>query len=478
MASSPTSLADRLRALVPPGVGGLGWVATSTWGIQTFRLATLAVLVNFLPPADFGFFAFALAIFTVAQPIAGLGLPGAMVVAARLERSDVATALVLSLASGLIVAGMLGTGLMLLQRLNPQMDQFNILFWMTPGLVLSTIANTALAIPRRDRRFKALSVAMLAGEAVGALAAILLAYCGYGLISLTTRYVATAAVMSIAGLWIMRHRLHLPSASTARPLVLLGLPIAGSELLAAARHRGDELLIGALFGATILGLYSVSRRYIDALRAALPAVIGDHAWPILASMREDQHRFSEQLRRSQLLVAALVWPAFVVAIVLAPVWIPFLLGEEWVGATPVAQVLGLAALIQTALAIPLVALVGMGHTRASLRIDAVVTMITLLAIAGGAPFGMHGLLAGLLLATLVSLPYRYVVLRKLLDQRMDRFASHLVLPLGANAALSVVLETLVLPLSARTGPVLTGLLSAAIAGLVPLAVYRLRRNVA
>lgn len=453
-------------------------MATSSWGIQAFRLATLAVLVNFLLPAEFGFFAFALAIFTVAQPIAGLGLPGAMVVAPKLEQADVAAALAMSLVSGLLVAGLLGTGLLLLQWLNPQMDQFDILFWMVPGLVLSTIANTALAIPRRDRRFRALSVAMLAGEAVGAISAILLAYRGFGLVSLTARYVATAAVMCLAGLWLTRHRLHLPSASAARPLILLGLPIAGSELLAAARNRGDELLIGALFGATILGLYSVSRRYIDALRAALPAVIGDHAWPILAAMREDQRRFSKQLRRSQLLVAALVWPTFVLAIVLAPVWVPFLLGGEWIGAVPVARVLGLAALIQTALAIPLVALVGMGHTRARLRIDVVVTMFTLLTIAGGAPFGMQGLLAGLLLAALVSLPYQYMVLRKLLEHRIDGIARDLVFPLVTNIVLAVILVTLVLPSSDRIGPVLTGLLAAAIAGFVPLAVHRMRRNVA
>ena len=91
-----------------------------------------------------------------------------------------------------------------------------------------------------------------------------------------------------------------------------GLPVAGSELLTAVRNRGDELFIGALFGAVVLGIYSIARRYIDALRSALPAVIGDHAWPVLASLRDEKAGFTRQLRRSLVLTAAFVWPVFVV----------------------------------------------------------------------------------------------------------------------------------------------------------------------
>jgi hypothetical protein len=78
----------------------------------------------------------------------------------------------------------------------------------------------------------------------------------------------------------------------------------------------------------------------------------------------------------------------------------------------------------------------------------------------------------------VSLPYQYLILRKLLDHRMDGIAKALVVPFGANAVLAAVLVTLVLPLSAQIGQMLTGLVAAAIAGLVPLALHRLRRNVA
>lgn len=468
-------LLSRIGIVPPGGLQGIGWVAASVWGTQAVRLATLAVLANFLVPATFGFFTFALAIFTVAQPVVGLGLSGALVVKPELEENAVATALATSALAGLAGMIVLFAGLTVMRGLDPQLDQLRVLGFMIPGLLFANIANAALAMPRRDKNFRALGMAMLGGEIAGSAVGIGLAVAGQGIESLVWRYVVTAGAMALFGLWLVRSHVAMPRVRSARSLLRYGLPVAGSETLAALRNRGDELLIGALFGATVLGVYSIARRYVDALRAALPAVIGEHAWPVLASLRDHNAAFARQLRRSLLLVAGFVWPAFAALAVLASQWIPALLGPEWSPAIRVVRVLCVVAVIQSALAIPVLAVVGLGHTAARLRMDIALTLTTLIAIVALARFGMPGLLGAFLVANLLILPYQFRVVSRHLPTPLRDILSALLLPLVANLLLVAALALLVAWGAEPLGRLPTLAIGVAMSGLVPLAMILRRR---
>ncbi|GEM_PF-2201685 len=469
-------LLARIGVVPPQGMHGIGWVAMATWGTQAVRLATLAVLANFLAPNTFGFFAFALAVFTVAQPVAGLGISGALVVKPELQDGTIATALALAAAAGIAAMAVLFAGLLIMRSLDPQLDELRSLGFMIPGLLFANIANAALAVSRRRKEFRKLGLAILAGEAAGGVTGIALAAGGWGIDSLVWRYVATAAAMALIGVSMLRRDLALPRLRSIRGLLHYGLPVSGSETLAALRNRGDELLIGALFGATVLGIYSIARRYVDALRAALPSVIGDHAWPVLASLRDRNAAFADQLRRSLMLVAWIVWPAFVAVAALAPVWVPAVLGTEWSPAVRVVRMLCLVAMIQSVFAIPILAIVGLGHTGARLRLDVALTLTTLTMIGLLASFGMLGLLSALLLANLLVLPYEYRVVARRLPIDLKGPIAALPIPLGINLLLLVALIALAkfAPIATSPWPVLA--IGLALAGTVPLTMLLLRRK--
>ena len=454
---------------------GIGWVASSTWSMQAVRLATLTVLANLIAPDTFGFFAFALAIFTIAQPIVGLGLSGVIVVVPELKRDTVATSLALATITALAGMIVMAVGLAVMQTLDPQLPQLGAMAVMIPGLLFTNIANVALAVPRRAKQFRQLGLAMLVSEAVGSATGIAIAVSGDGMEALVWRYVSSSAVMALIGLWLVRSHMTMPRPSSVRSLLIYGLPIGGSELLAALRNRGDELFIGALFGAVVLGIYSIARRYVDALRAALPAVVGEHAWPVLASLRDHRAGFAKQLRRSLLLIGAFAWPIFVALAALASLWVPVVLGSDWSPTVVVIQVLCLVAIIQSAVAIPVLATVGLGFTAARLRIDLALTVVTVLAIAAFAPLGMIGLLAAILFANLVVLPYQYRVVSRILPIPLHEVLPVLLLPLITNAILAVALVLVVRSLPQALGVWPTLVCGIALSGLVPLAELVRRR---
>ena len=460
---------SRLGVRVSDKLQGLGWVASSTWAIQGIRLVTLAVLTNYLAPDTFGFFAFALAIFTIAQPIVGLGISGALVVAPKLEHDTIANGLLVASLAALLGMVLVGGGWIVSMALDPQLSQLPILGFMIPGLLLSNIANVTLAVPRREKQFRQLGFAMLAGEVGGSAVGIALAANGHGIDSLVWRYLAISLIMAAIGLWLVRRHLTMPRLRESGELLRLGLPVAGSETLVALRSRGDELVIGALFGAVVLGIYSIARRYIDALRAALPAVVGQHAWPVLASLRDHSAGFTRQLRRSLTLIGVFVWPIFVALAALAPLWVPTFLGSEWSPTIRVIQVLCLIAIVQSAVAIPVLAIVGLGFTAARLRLDIVLTIATFVAMALLASFGMRGLLGAMLAANVLVLPYQFHVVARHLPVHLREVMPVLAFPLAANVLLAAVLITLVGAGTTFLGEWPTMAIGTALAGLVPLA---------
>lgn len=468
------AIAQQLRT-VSEKLHGMGWVAASTWGVQAIRLLTLAILSNYLPPITFGVFAFALAIVTIGQPIAGLGLSSAIVFRPDLDRQDVSSAIAAAAVSG----GLAMLVLLLLVAIHPfnvAPSQNVLLAILVSGIFFTNIANVTVAVPRREKRFAVLATIALVSELVGSALGIAIAVSGGELESLVFRYFLTSAAMAWLGLVVVRSQITMPSFEKAKALVREGLPISGSETLANIRERGDELLIGALMGAAPLGIYSIARRYVGALKAAIPAVVNNHASPVLASLRDDTAGLANQARRSLTLVTAGAWPAFVALGVLASVWVPLLMGDSWLAAIPVIAVLSGIAAIRGAVELPLVALVSLAHTGTRLRLELFLGGATLLGILIGAQYGIPGLLWGLVAANLLIVPYELWTAQRMLPIDLNAFARTVGIAAAANIALILFLTQIVDIAGPVIGPVMTIAFSLAFAVLVALALMLRRQS--
>ena len=107
------------------------------------------------------------------------------------------------------------------------------------------------------------------------------------------------------------------------------------------------------------------------------------------------------------------------------------------------QVLCIVAIVQSTVAIPVLAIVGLGYTAARLRMDLVLTLATILAMVALSPFHMPGLLGAVLLANLLVLPYQYRVVSHHLAIHPREILPALAFPLAANLVLALVLAVFV-----------------------------------
>jgi PST family polysaccharide transporter len=125
-----------------------------------------------------------------------------------------------------------------------------------------------------------------------------------------------------------------------RPFVSFGWAVLGVELVKAMRLQADKLIVGSLMGAEALGLYFMAFNAGLSLANSFSVAFSTVLFPHLCA-HEDK---ALALRQGTLLAMALITPAVVLQALLAPFYVPVLLGDGWTGLEDIVSILCLVAI--------------------------------------------------------------------------------------------------------------------------------------
>ncbi|APX25333.1 MULTISPECIES: oligosaccharide flippase family protein [Salipiger] len=124
------------------------------------------------------------------------------------------------------------------------------------------------------------------------------------------------------------------------PFVRFGWPILGTEIIKAARLHADKLIVGALLGPEILGLYFMAFNAGLSLATSFSTAFASVLFPHLCASSER----GAALRQGLAVSVGLVAPAVILQSLLAPWYAPLLLGARWEGLAEPISILCLAAI--------------------------------------------------------------------------------------------------------------------------------------
>lgn len=186
------------------------------------------------------------------------------------------------------------------------------------------------------------TAAIAAGQVVGANAlSAMLALFIAGPLALILPRLLSAPIWLIA----MR-RLHPWRADrSARPAPLLpfvryGWAVLGVEVVKAARLQADKLVVGALMGPEILGLYFMAFNAGLGLANSFSQAFSVALFPHLCTATDR----AQALRQATLMTVGLIAPVVVLQALAAPYYVPVLFGAGWDGISDVVSILCLAAI--------------------------------------------------------------------------------------------------------------------------------------
>lgn len=422
-------------SLAATAARGVGILVSRTLVLQLLTAGVTLVLARLLSPADYGLFALAAAVQSVAQVTSGAGLSAALI---RQEEDP-------SAAQQRAVSGfLLATGLAF-AAFAAAIALAALPAAGVHGKALGVIAVTALAVPlyalravpmvllERHLRFGRVAVVETAETLAFNAFALLGALAGLGAFSLAGGVPAAAGAGLLAVLILQgsRPRLSL-DLGVVRALAHFGLRASALQTLALIRSLGFVTLVTAIAGASTTGFYAMAGR-LFAFPTALASAVQRVSFPALARSPQERPRRAARAAALSTVLAGL--PLALLAGASQPL-VTVLLGDRWLPTVDVLLASSPGVLLAAG-AIPAMVALALSQGRPSGPIAAVIgSAVAMVAVSAATVPGLGAV--GIGLATTAGAAVNAAMLARHTEAAMRRAAGPVALSLAIGTAAAAV----------------------------------------
>lgn len=359
--------------------GAIGWRASQQAGIQLIYFARLLILARLLAPEAFGLLAISMLALTVLLSLSDLGVVPALVQRTHARRDEQDAAWTIGLIRALGIVAVLVVAAPVIAALFGDPRATPIIRVLAMRAVLEALGSIGIVRLTRDFRFRELAMIHVPAALLDAGVAISLASSMgvWALVAGTLVGTASATALSYV---LAPHRPRLVfNLAAAAPLVRYGRWMLGTSVLGLAGSSAVQLVISRRLGVAELGLYFLATKIAFLPADAASTVLGSVGFPLYASLQDDERSTTATLRSMMTVLALVLFPVYVLMIVLAPS-LAEALGSRWAGTAPLIQIVGIAALggVYADSALPL--LLGLGRPHHAMAVSGIQTAVLLLAL--------------------------------------------------------------------------------------------------
>ena len=384
-----------------------GAVTMSSQAVKFFlRVGSFAVLGRLLTPGEFGLVAMVTVVTEFVLLFRDMGLSTATIQRPEVSHDQVSTLFWVNVGIGAALAAIAVLLSPVLAWWNAEPDLMKITPVLAIGLVLGGLGIQHLALLKRQMRFSAIAIIEVASAAVGIGMGIISALLGAGYWSLVVMNVGMSAAVTV-GVWMAsgwrpgRPRLR----CGVRSMLTFGRDIVAYRIVNYLGTNTDKFLLGRYWGRDVLGLYG--RAY-----GLLMLPITQFTWPIttvalpaMSRILDEPEKYARYYARLVQLLAFVTMPLVVLLAVCSKSVILLVLGDQWVGASRIFQILAATAFIQPLSSTVGIVLLSRGLSGRLLKFGALNSSFIVLAFIIGIRWGAVGVACGYAAASyLVLLP--------------------------------------------------------------------------
>lgn len=410
---------------------------TARYGVQ---FVVMILLARLLTPADFGLIAMLLVFTSVAALLVNVGFGTALVQKQLTSADDETTVFLAGLGTGIVAAAALWFAAPVIAAFYAQPLLVPLTQLMVLVLPLAALASVPDAVLTQRLDFRTRANAEIIASTCSGLAAILLAWRGFGVWSLAWQAIIAIALRA-AVLWRLsgwRPRGHFSMASF-RSLLGFGGYMLVANLLSMISMRLQSLLIGKLFDARALGYYTLAQNTQLAPAQFMSGVLNRVGLPVFSKLVDQPTRLLGALRLSLRVAIFIFLPCMVgIAVVAKPV-ITVVYGAEWVAAAPLLSVLSLAAVFWPLHVLNLAAIGARGRSDLIFKLEVAKSVVSIALIGAGSLVSVFAVAWAVFLSSLFAVCINTWYSHKLLGYGMlaqlrDQIATLLLSATAAGVA--------------------------------------------
>ena len=368
------------------------------------QLGSTAVLARALTPRDFGLVAVVISITGFVTLLKDGGLAYSTIQSQSLGPREVSTLFWINVASSLVLIIVMVAIAPWIARFLNEPALFGITVGITSSMIFGALSTQHQALLSRQMRVVELASIDIGAFTVAILAALTMAYGGYGYWSLVGMLLVQSAAACSLLWWRVDWRPGKPELTDeAKAMLRFGGNMAGFNIVSYAARNVDNLLIGWYWGATLLGLYNQAYRLaltpIRQINDPLTRVVV----PTLSRLTAEPNAYRRYFLQVVSAIAYITMPLAAFLIVFAEYIVRMLLGLQWLAATAMFKALALAAVLQPMLNAMGWLYVTSGRADRLLRLGVATSTAFVVGFAIALPFGPQAVAWSFSLVVCVSL---------------------------------------------------------------------------
>jgi len=378
-----------------------GGVVTGTaQAIKFFlNLGSAAVLARLLNPNDFGVVSMVLAVNVLLGLFKDAGLSTATIQREHVTQGQVSNLFWLNVVFGAAVC-VVSVGIAPLVAWfyhDPRLVRIMWLLSLSFVITGSTVQHQALLT--RQMRFKALAVIDITSVLVGTIAGAGLAWAGFQYWALVDMQLCVAIVTLVLTWMTSGWTPSRPKRNTdVTSLVSFGLHLTVADLVGCLTANTDSMLIGRLFGASALGLYSRANVLLSRPISQIINPVSAVLVPVLSRLQSDPVRYRRTFLKVFDAVVLVTVPCAAIGLVLAEPVVLVVLGPRWKAAVPLFAAFALVAITSPITFAPSWLFMSQGRGRDQLISYLIAGPATVGAYFAGLPWGPRGVIFALAIA--------------------------------------------------------------------------------
>lgn len=355
------------------------------------QIVSVIVLSRLLTPSDFGIVAMSWPVIGLLSIFQDFGLTQATVQRPGITREDVNFLFWLNVGiSGVVALAIFATA-PLAAAFYSEPKIAALLMAMSCLVLIQGLGAQHTALLNRRMRFPALSAMEVTGALGGLATSVTWALLSPSYWALFGGSLVTVLLPVIIAWTLSGWRPGLPHrAEGARALVNFGAGLTGFNLSNFVARNADNVLIGRFLGGAPLGLYDRAYKLMLMPLRQATNPLARVMVPTLSRLSDDPARYRQAyLTVVPLLLIALV-PGIAALIIVAPTFIPFLLGPEWQESALIFSALGFAGLLQPLNNPAGWLFISQGRSRDFMIWGVVTAATSVAAFVIGLPYGVYG----------------------------------------------------------------------------------------
>lgn len=420
------------------------WSAVEQIGAVGLNTIFMMLFARMLTPTDFGVYASAALITGFGSKLALLGFDSVLVQREELTSEILNSAFCFSLAIAIFECGILALVLFVFPQIFSS-DVAAIMPIMAFSMVVTTVTLLLTSTLRRDLKMKALARRTIFANILSGLIATPYIIAGFGVMGLVIQTVVGALITLLLTIRIMDWRIR-PAfdAKKIKEIILFGLPVTGADLLTHYNRESPKIFVGMILGVEALGIMSMAVRLMNLIMNVVGTALTRVILPVIAKVRRVGGDVASAYLRMVRLASSIIFPVFLLCMVLSEQVIVLVLGDQWHTAASVLQFLCGAGVLTTLNYLNGSTIVAIGKPSARFWFSCVRTVVgsTLLLVA--TPYGVAAAGAAFFVRGIFVEPAQLIYLLRELSLKVGSYARSLK---GAVLASSIALSVSIAILS-------------------------------